>query len=806
MDKKEAYHFIGIGGIGMSALAQILLEKEHKVSGSDLSLNATLKLLERQGARVMTSHSSENILNQRVVVYGSAISKDNPEMIAAQKQECALMHRSELLAKLISSSKSLAVTGMHGKTTTTALLSSLLLHAERDISFAIGGYLKEYGVNGRFGKDALFVFEADESDNSFLRYYPSGAIITNIEEEHMDCFVTRESLHDSFAQFFDQIEDEKLLFYCGDDEVLRKIAKNRGASYGFSEGCDYHLSNYHQEGWSLFFDLRIGKDLYKDIEVALIGRHNALNAAAVVALALTLGLSEEQIRGGLKAFKGVAKRCDKTFEDERILLIDDYAHHPTEIQSTLKAIRKAIGERRLVVIFQPHRYTRTQRHFKEFVTSFDDADLLFVNEIYAASEEAIPGVDARSLVEKIRESSTLDAHYLPLDEALEKLGDLLSVHDVVVTMGAGDITYFNHKLAQDLEKREIRKLRVGIIFGGQSVEHLISHRSAGFVASSLSSRLYELSYFAIDKRGKWQMGERAKKMLGNEEEFSFEGEDCFFTDQMRKEVERLDLFFPVLHGTNGEDGTLQGLFEILQKPYVGPDHRSAAVGMDKVMTKRLLQSGSVLTPSFVAFDKRGWQQEREHYLEEIREKLSYPLYVKPSHLGSSVGVNKVYTEEELLEAISYAFLYDTDLLVEKSIEGGRELEFAVLGNGHACRVAPPGEKLAEGAFITYEMKYGDAPVKSAVVAELEEAIVKKGQALALQAYRTLGGSGMMRVDFILDREGSFWCFEVNPIPGMQKFSLFPKMWEKAGLSNSKLFDRLIILALERRRMWQRTRC
>ncbi len=780
----KKYHFIGIGGIGMSALARILLDKKIPVSGSDLSASHTISELAEKGAVVRQGHSAKHISPQHTVVYSSGIKEGNPEYMAAKALNCPLMHRSELLADLMKGYRTFACAGTHGKTTTSSLLTAVLTEGGLDPTFAVGGLL--LGSNGRFGKGECFIAEADESDGTFLNYHPEGAIITNVEPEHMDHYKTIGSLHAAFEAFVGQVQNTLLLFYCGDDFELSKLMQGKGVAYGFSAHCPLRLSNYRQEGWKSYVDFSFEGHLYKDMEIALAGEHNALNAAAVFGLALRIGVGEEKIRSALATFPGVARRCQKRGERGGVLYLDDYAHHPTEISKTLKSVKLAVEERRLVVLFQPHRYTRTRDHLKAFGKAFEMADLLYVDEIYAAGEEPIEGINSARLIEEIRAASTVPCAKWSQAEALMP-------HDVFVTVGAGNITHIHEYLPKP------RKLTVGVIFGGLSCEHEISLRSARFVASSLDRNLYEVRYFGIDKEGKWITGEEAKEIL--EKSPVVATPRCRPIFDIVKELEDCDLFLPILHGTYGEDGTLQGFLEILGKPYVGPDYRSAALSMDKVLTKRLVASYGVPVPEDISFGHIQWLQDKGAILEKIDR---FPVYVKPVHLGSSVGISCVDSKEGLESAIEAAFRFDTQVMIEEGKVGCRELEFALVGNTHGFRViAPmPGEKLAEGNFVDYEKKYLH-PIETTLNPDLDPKLLEEGAVLAQKAYRAVGCSGMTRVDFLLDKEGNYWFFEMNPIPGLQQFSLFPKIWKRDGIEPEKLFDRLIVLALQRKRQQDR---
>ncbi len=448
----KTYHFIGIGGIGMSALAHMMLKKNYCVSGSDLEINPRIESLIKEGAIVYKGQSEHHIHCEMIVVYSSDINKNNPEFVSALEKKCQLMHRSDLLAYLSKDKKSLAIAGTHGKTTTSALLSCVLVGAKLDPSYAIGGVLKTDQTNSRTGNGEHFVIEADESDQTFLKYSPDGAIITNIDHDHLinydnnfDCLIA------AFKQFSTQVQCAKCLFWCGDDKHLRSL-NLPGHSYGFDPQCAWHILNVKQEGFELIFDVKGPHTTYKAIILSAIGLHNVLNAAAVFGLALTLGINEKDIRSAFREFEGIQRRCEKKGVFKDILFLDDYAHHPTEITTTLQGIRKAIDKKRLVAVFQPHRYTRTLDCLGKFKECFEHVDQVIITDIYAAGELPISNLNSQKIVSEINENHT-NCSYVPRSALVHQLSQLVNAHDVVVTLGAGDITKISYEVMILLEKQ-----------------------------------------------------------------------------------------------------------------------------------------------------------------------------------------------------------------------------------------------------------------------------------------------------------------------------------------------------------------
>lgn len=754
-----------------------------------------------EGAKIYHGHDESNICSEMTVVYSTDIKNDNPEYLAAIKRQCKLLHRSDLLADLVEGHQSLAVTGTHGKTTTSALLSTVLVQAGLDPSFAVGGMLPQFHANSRFGNGPWFAFEADESDCTFLKYFPFGAIITNIDNDHLNYYQGKfERLLESFRQFASQVKSSSHLFWCGDDPHLKTL-NLPGISYGFSEDCKWKIVNFRQEGFHIFFDIMVEGDFYNDVELSLTGRHNALNALAVFALARTIGIDEKQIRLAFRSFQGVMRRCEKKGEISEVLFLDDYAHHPTEVKATLKAIRHAVRERKMIAIFQPHRYSRTKDCLGMYGTIFNDADLVVITDIFGAGEPQIQGLKADLIVKEVNERSNIPVKFLERDLISHFLADHVRPHDVVVTLGAGDITKVSAETLSLLNRYPPRPLRVGVIFGGTKTEHEISIRSAQhFLDTFKTMPHYQVEEFGITQSGKWMTGPDMKHRLESLQE-SEGNQTSPLTQDVIEKLIACDVLVPVLHGPLGEDGTVQGLLETFKKAYVGCDHRSAAISMDKVVCKKLVLIEGIKTSPFVDFSNFYWREKRESLLQEIKEKLHFPVFVKPIHLGSTVGVRKVSDFSYLADTIDEVFTFDTHILIENGIEG-REIEFAVLGNSEGY-VFPPGEIFTEGKMYDYQAKYSSLPMKSSSRAELPHELIEEGRKLAAKAYQAIGCSGLSRVDFFLDSEGTFWFNETNPMPGFTANSLYPKMCEVNGLAASQLMSRLIILALERRRSCDR---
>lgn len=761
------YHFVGVGGIGMSALARLLAQRGAKVSGSDRAASPLIERLRGEGIDVSIGHERRPLWPHTKVVTSSAVPTDNPEVVEARRLGSPLLHRSDLLADLMRGYKPLLVTGTHGKTTTTALLAWILWEAGWDASFALGGLLSELHTNGRHGGGDYFVAEADESDGSFVKYSPYGAIVTGIERDHMDYYQSEERLVAAFGSFIDRVERSDLLFWCADDRQLASMGL-AGVSYGYGANADVRVEQFRQSGFCSQFDLRWEGRLLRALELPLIGRHNALNAAAAAGLALRIGVDEEAVRRGLATFPGVARRCEQKGEVRACLVLDDYAHHPTEVVTTLAGLREAAEGRRVIVCFQPHRYTRLRDCMEAFAEAFGDADLVYITEVYGAGEEAIDGITGERL------AAMAGANFVLRGELVSTLLREVRPHDIVVTMGAGDVTGVGGALVDGMRDLPPRKWSVAVACGGRSAEHLISVISSRNIYRRLDPELYDVSYHVVPADGELIATGILDRLIASE------------------------VVLPVFHGPNGEDGMYAALLHALGIPFVGCNMTAAAVAMDKGLTKRVVESAGIRTAPYVDIARRDWYRERDTFLAEV-EQLALPLFIKPVHFGSTIGIVRVEQRERVAEAIEEVLACDDHAIVEQGICGGRDIEFAVLGNDK-LEVPPPGEILTGGRVYDYEGKYGAAPMPTRARADLSLELITEGRELALRVYRLLRCEGLARVDFLLDPEGRYWLNEVNPMPGFTEISLYPKMWEESGLPYSKLLDRLIVLALQRGRV------
>ena len=450
--KKYHIHFVGVGGIGMSGIAELLLNLGYSVSGSDLKASDLTQRLQASGGEVFIGHRAEQVGKADVVVVSSAVSADNPEVAAAQQSSIPVIPRAEMLAELMRLKYSIAVAGAHGKTTTTSIVSAVLDRGGLDPTVVIGGKLKSIGTNARLGEGDFIVAEADESDGSFLRMSPAIAVVTNIDREHLDFYRDLKDIQQAFLQFIDRIPFYGLAVLCLDNEPIQDLIpkiQKRHTTYGLSSQADLQARSVACEGMCscfevLRFDRRLG-----EIRLNLPGIHNMYNALASIAVGLELNIPFATIKEALETLEGVQRRLEIKGEINDITVVDDYGHHPTEIKTTLDAAKEVWPDRRLVVVFQPHRYTRTQALFDEFTRCFYQSDLLLVLPIYSAGEPSIEGVSSRDICEGIREHGHKQVFCTEgIPEVLGELRELLEPGDVLLTLGAGDVWTVGEKFLQ----------------------------------------------------------------------------------------------------------------------------------------------------------------------------------------------------------------------------------------------------------------------------------------------------------------------------------------------------------------------
>ncbi len=441
----EKYHiyFVGISGIGMSGIAELLLNLGYRVSGSDVRSTEITKRLAKLGGTIYRGHKKENILNANVIVVSSAIKSDNIEVIAAKKASIPVIPRAEMLAELMRLKYSVAVAGAHGKTTTTSIIASVLGEGKLDPTIVIGGKLKSIGTNALLGKGEFIVAEADESDGSFLKYSPAIAVVTNIDKEHLDFYKDIDEIKKVFLQFINRVPFYGLCVICLDNEYVQSIIpfiEKRYVTYGISTQADFKAKDIKCFGTKSEFSVFHQNNKLGRVSLNLPGVHNVNNALASIVVGVELNIPFDVIKKALETIDGVARRLEVKGEVNGIMVIDDYGHHPTEIKTTLDTIKSCYPDRRSVVVFQPHRYTRTRDLFKEFIKSFYQSDLLVVLPVYGAGEKPINGFDGNSLCQEIILHGHKDVCYAKdFESALKYISSRLKRDDILLTLGAGDV-------------------------------------------------------------------------------------------------------------------------------------------------------------------------------------------------------------------------------------------------------------------------------------------------------------------------------------------------------------------------------
>ncbi|MFQ5583822.1 MAG: UDP-N-acetylmuramate--L-alanine ligase [Calditrichia bacterium] len=457
LGKIQNIHFVGIGGIGMSGIAEVLLNLGYKISGSDLALSEITAHLAQRGAIIYEGHHPQNVQDAEVLIYSSAVSEDNPEVKEAQRLKIPVIKRAEMLGELMRLKFGVAIAGTHGKTSTTSLTGAVLTAAGLDPTLIIGGKLRSLKTNARLGASDYMVAEVDEFDRSLQTIIPAIAIITNIEADHLECYNDLDDLRETFLNFANRVPFYGEVICCSDNEGVREILnriKRRVASYGFENHPDITARKIEfSEGGSQFEVVWQGKSL-GTVRLKIPGRHNILNALAAIAAGLELDVTFPKIREGLESFSGVNRRFEITGRINDILVVDDYAHHPTEIAATLRGAREGWPQRRLIAVFQPHLYSRTKNFFREFARSFSDADVVFITEIYPAREEPIEGVSGELIANSARNLPDLEVVYVPSkSDAARKTTEILRPGDMVITIGAGDVWRINEQLLQALKSK-----------------------------------------------------------------------------------------------------------------------------------------------------------------------------------------------------------------------------------------------------------------------------------------------------------------------------------------------------------------
>jgi UDP-N-acetylmuramate--alanine ligase len=461
--KIQRVHFVGIGGIGMSGIAEVLLNLGFKVSGSDLKPSAVTSRLAGMGAVVFEGHSPDNVIGAEVVIISSAVKRDNPEVTAAHKQNIPVIQRAEMLAELMRLKYGIAVAGMHGKTTTTSMIAAVLAGGGLDPTVVVGGRVDAMGSNARLGRSEYLVAEADESDRSFLKLSPILAVVTNIDREHMDCYRDLQDVKATFREFMDGVPFYGMVVACNDNDELRSVlpdVERRTLTYGIRQGSDFLISNLRygvqkNPAFLSSFTVTYRGDDLGEFSLRVPGEHNVKNGTAAIAVGIGLDIPVAQIRRALENFSGVDRRFQVLGNENDVTVVDDYGHHPTEIRATLAAARQC-GFARVHVIFQPHRYSRTQLLLNEFSTAFADADSVLVLDIYPASEQPIPGITAELLASRINATGQTAQYSSSSADAVNHAVNAAQPGDMILTLGAGNVSQLGPEVLRQLKLHALK--------------------------------------------------------------------------------------------------------------------------------------------------------------------------------------------------------------------------------------------------------------------------------------------------------------------------------------------------------------
>lgn len=732
----------------MSAIARILLKEGREISGSDRELSPTLDDLRERGAQIIIGHRAENVSGAAALIVTDAVELDtNSETRTARELEIPMLRRSQALGQIVNRRKAIAVTGTHGKSTTSALLTAILADAGFDPFAVIGPAVEGWDGNVRFGNGEFAVVEACEAFDGLHDIDPELVVLTNLEADHLEYHGSLEALSESIANFVMKTTREPRLIYCADDggavEIHRRVGF--GIPYGF--GIAPFEANYRNGRLHTSFG---------ELKLRVPGRHMAYDALGAATAAIALGVDPKAALSSLERAPGCKQRLEVLGEVRGVLVVNDYAHHPSAIAASFEALRESYPERRLVAVHQPHTYTRTRDMRREFVDVLATADVVILTDICPARERPIPGISAALYVEDL-EARGIDVHYIPSRHLLPReVLKIVQSGDLVTSFGAGNISSFAPDFLKEFY-RENETLRVCVLCGGESAEREVSLMSGLMVYEALQRKGFRVT--TLDPNELMLYWGDVHPLIG---------------------PDRPDIVFPVMHGPADEDGRVQALLELLHIPYVGSGVEASALAMNKHESKARLAQARLTVPQGVLL-------RSSHDLPE----LPTPAVVKPNRQGSTIGLTVVRDAKAMGAAVKKAFKYDDEVVIEELIEG-IEISVPVIGDKAfpAVEIVPP-----KGSY-DFEAKYTPGATDEIVPARIPSHIERRAGEIAINAHRTLGLEDFSRTDMIVRGEEIF-VLEVNSMPGLTPTSLVPRSAESTGMSYDDLCERVLQVALER---------
>lgn len=748
LDGKRSFFLVGIGGAGMSALARMLRHRNFAVRGNDSTRSPETDRLMAEGIEVHIGHTGESLRSDDALIVTDAIDLGaSPEVARAKEMGIPIVRRSQALGWLLQGRKVIAVTGTHGKTTTTGMIGAGLRSAGLDPLIVVGASVPDFGGPVVEGKGEWAVVEACEAYDSFHDIDPEIVVLTNLELDHVDFHGDFEHLKESVVRFVDKLPDTGALVYCASDAGAVEVERT-----------------LEESGTPRFKAFSYGAKGSNGVpELNLPGTHNRLNAEAAITAGQLAGADIDLLKRGIATFGGAERRL-QVLQTEPVTVIDDYAHHPSEIQASLGALRdRYFGDRkrsgRLIVVYQPHLYSRTEGLIPEFAAALSLADFVVITDIYPAREVPIPGVSSSRIAELL----TRPHMYVPNRHLLaRKVAAMVRAGDVVVGMGAGTIGEFAPALISELGRKRpaagerLSGLNVVVAHGGDSSEREVSLHSGQEIAAALKRLGHKV-----------ELVDFTEMLLKNGDLSRFSG------------ASRPDAVILGVHGTHAEDGAIQGLLELLHIPYSGSGVRASAIAFNKEVTKRILKGSGLRVPEGELLNS-----------PDDACPISAPAVVKPNSQGSTVGLSFVEQPGELRPAIEKAFAYDTAVLVEEWVRG-MEISVPVLGD----RPLPPVEIAPKSGRYDFASKYLPGATDEIVPARLPKEVLERARGIALAAHSALGCEGATRTDMIVMEpygDSDPVVLEVNTLPGMTATSLLPNSARSAGIE----FDSLVEWILE----------